>query len=60
LSGGAEKLVGANDAGSEEDHGERAEEFDQQFLGEAVHAVLLWKISAVGLVRDSFGRARFY
>jgi hypothetical protein len=40
LSGSAEILVGAEGAGREEYDGERAEEFSEQFLGEAVQAVL--------------------
>jgi hypothetical protein len=33
-------LVGAEGAGGEENDGESAEEFSEQFLGEAVQAVL--------------------
>lgn len=40
LTGGAEILVGAEGAGGEEDDGESAEEFREQFLGEAVQAAL--------------------
>ena len=40
LAGGAEVLVGAEGARREEDDGESAEEFCEQFLGEAVQAVL--------------------
>ena len=49
LSGRAEVLVGAERAGGEKDDGESAEEFCEQFLGEAVQAVLPGKTR-----RDAF------
>ncbi len=46
LTGGAQILVGAEGACGEENHGEGAEEFSEQFLGQAVQTVLPRKNAA--------------
>ena len=56
LSRGAEILVGADYASGEEDYGESAEEFGEEFLGEAVHACSQEKR---GANRLRLSRARF-